>query len=192
MLPIQSKLYKYKEKSAGGIIIDPWSNIHDPEKYNVLIIKQRLGNNWGLPKGHCEQGEDLEICAMREIKEETGFDFQQLQEGYDYLKINFRDKNNVVYNNKKIKKITFFMYILLKRGNLIQKYKRDYHEIKDLAWINIPRLKKLCNKNHPNFKCNRTLNVNSSLVLKKICETGCQILHQYLYSVDKNSYHLVY
>lgn len=177
----QTKLYRNNCKSAGGIIIDPWSNIHNPEKYNVLVIKQRLGENWGLPKGHCEQGEDIEKCALREIREETGYDFSELKEGYDYLKIDLRNKNNNIYNKIKIKKISFLMFVLLRRGNCIQKYKRDYTEIKDLAWINIPRLRKLCVGNHPNFKCNRTLTLNSSNLLEKICETTYHLLSDYQY-----------
>lgn len=177
----QYNLYKNNCKSAGGIIIDPWSNIHNPEKYNVLVIKQRLGENWGLPKGHCEHGEDIENCALREIKEETGYDFRELKEGYDYLKIFLRTKNNHMYNRIKIKKISFFMFVLLRRGNRIQKYKRDYKEIKDLSWINIPRLKKLCIGGHHNFKCNRTLTLNSSLLLEKICETAYKLLSDYQY-----------
>lgn len=175
----QNKLYRNNSKSAGGIIIDPWSNIYNPNKYNVLVIKQRLGENWGLPKGHCEYGEDIENCALREIKEETGYDFRELKEGYDYLKIDLRGKNNYNYNKIKIKKISFFMFVLLRRGNCIQKYKRDYTEIQDLAWINIPRLRRLCVGDHHNFKCNRTLTLNSSLLLEKICETAYRLLFDY-------------
>lgn len=187
MIAYPDKLYTFKEKSAGGIIIDPWNNVDNPEKYNVLIIKQRLGNNWGLPKGHCEYGEDLEMCAMREIREETGIDFRELKEGYDYLKIHFRDKNNLLIEKKKIKKISFFMFLLLKRGNLLKRYKRDYEEIKEITWINIPRLKKLCDKNHPNFKCNRTLSPNSSFLLKKICEHSYHLLQEYFYKIENKS-----
>ena len=175
------KVYKYKVRSAGGIVIDPWNNIYNPEKYNVLIIKQRLGDNWGLPKGHCEQGEDLEKCALREIREETGIDFRELHEGYDYLKINFRDKHNNIHHKKNIKKISFFMYVLLRRGNHIPKYKRDYTEIKELTWINTGRLRKLCTQKNPNFKCNRTLSVNISIILKNVCDSAYQKLYEYQY-----------
>ena len=158
-----------KEQLAGGIIIDPWSNINDPDKYNILIIKQKNGNKWGLPKGHCETNENIETGAIREIREETGIDFNELQEGVDYLKVNYYDYFNNYGNSKNIKKITFFMYILLKRGYLLKKYKMDENEIKDYAWINTPRLTKLCNTNIPNFKRNRTLTIHTSNILKKIC-----------------------
>lgn len=168
--------YKYKSRSAGGIIIDPWNNINDCEKYNILIIKQRIGNNWGLPKGHCEEGEDLESGAIREIKEETGIDFDLLEEGIDYLKVNIPDINNSISNKKNIKRISFFIYVLLKKGNEIKKYRRDYKEIKDLSWINVIRLRKLADKNPPNFKCNRTLGNQTFNLLDEICAFTFKLL----------------
>ena len=52
-------------------------------------------------------------------------------------------------------------------------------EIKDLAWINIPRLRRLCVGDHHNFKCNRTLTLNSSILLEKICQTAYHLLSNY-------------
>jgi tRNA nucleotidyltransferase (CCA-adding enzyme) len=174
---------EYKEELAGGIIIDPWSNINDPNKYNILIIKQKIGNKWGLPKGHCEINENIENGAIREIREETGIDFNELEEGIDYLKINYYDYFNNYGHSKNIKKITFFMYVLLKRGYLLKKYKMDTEEIKDATWINIPRLTKLCNKNIPNFKRNRTLTIQTLNILQKICF----YTQQFLINVIKNN-----
>lgn len=37
----------------------------------LLISRNGL---WDLPKGHQENGEDIEVCAMREVQEETGVD----------------------------------------------------------------------------------------------------------------------
>lgn len=162
--------------SAGGIIIDPWNNINDPEKYNILIIKQRLGNNWGLPKGHKEENENLEECALREIKEETGYDFKELEEGIDYLRIYFKDNAKNCILEKNIKRITFYMFVLLRKGNHIPKYKRDTNEIKEITWINVGRLRKLFFKCHPNFKCNRTLNYQTSRLLDKICYQSHKLL----------------
>lgn len=176
-----------KEQLAGGIIIDPWSNINDPNKYNILIIKQKNGNKWGLPKGHCEEEEDIENGAIREIREETGIDFNKLDEGVDYLKINYYDYFNNYGHSKNIKKITFFMYVLLKRGYLLKKYNTDSEEIKDTTWINIPRLTKLCNKTIPTFKRNRTLTPQTSYILKKICIYTQKILIHFkekLYNID--------
>ncbi len=168
-----------KNKCAGGIIIDPWNNINNYTKYNILIIKQRLGNNWGLPKGHCEEGEDLEYAAIREIKEETGIDFSELVEGIDYLKVYIPENNGYNLTNKKnIKRISFFIFVLLKKGNQIKKNKRDYNEIKDISWINVLRLRKLAEKNPPNFRCNRTLGNQTFNLLDEICAVTFNLLSE--------------
>lgn len=48
--------------AAGGVVED--------SKGRFLMI-QRKGK-WDLPKGHREVGEDLEVCAVREVEEECG------------------------------------------------------------------------------------------------------------------------
>lgn len=46
-------------------------------KVEVLLIKQFAHKDrWGIPKGHVNEGESIEECAVREVKEETGVDIQ--------------------------------------------------------------------------------------------------------------------
>ena len=54
-------------QAAGGFV--------HTDKNEVLLIYRR--GKWDLPKGKLDEGEDLEACALREIKEETGL--QQLR-----------------------------------------------------------------------------------------------------------------
>jgi len=58
-----------KVLSVGGIVFSP-------DKKVLLIrnkpIKDPTVDYWGFPKGHIEEGENLEVCALREILEETG------------------------------------------------------------------------------------------------------------------------
>lgn len=42
-------------------------------KVEVLLIKQFAHKDrWGIPKGHVNPGETEELCAIREVREETG------------------------------------------------------------------------------------------------------------------------
>ena len=60
-----------------------------PTGVALLLIHRR--GVWDLPKGHQDPGEDLETCALREVKEEVGIDALHLrrslgttQHGYPY------------------------------------------------------------------------------------------------------------
>ncbi len=57
-----------KEIEAGGVLY----KTENRKKYFSLIHRRKQGD-WTLPKGHCEKGESLENCALREVNEETGW-----------------------------------------------------------------------------------------------------------------------
>ena len=50
--------------AAGGLVFN--------DKNELLMIFRR--GKWDLPKGKLDEGEDIEDCAVREVKEETGLD----------------------------------------------------------------------------------------------------------------------
>lgn len=54
------------ERSAGGVVLRAIDGV-----VHALIIKDPY-KNWGLPKGHLEDGEGAGEAAMREVEEETG------------------------------------------------------------------------------------------------------------------------
>lgn len=57
-----------KTTSCGGLPVRQ----HDG-KIEVLLIKQFAHkDSWGIPKGHQHEGESLEDCARREVREEAG------------------------------------------------------------------------------------------------------------------------
>lgn len=58
-----------QEMSAGGVAI-----MEKDGKTMVLTIDREKMNDHCLPKGHQEQGESLQETAIREIREETGYE----------------------------------------------------------------------------------------------------------------------
>ncbi|MFN4315996.1 MAG: NUDIX hydrolase [Chitinophagaceae bacterium] len=49
-------------QAAGGLV-------RNESEENLLIFRK---GKWDLPKGKIDEGEELEACALREVKEETG------------------------------------------------------------------------------------------------------------------------
>jgi 8-oxo-dGTP pyrophosphatase MutT (NUDIX family) len=52
----------YPVYSGGGVVVN--------EHGSILMILRR--GKWDLPKGKLDDGEDIEQCALREVREETG------------------------------------------------------------------------------------------------------------------------
>ncbi len=52
-------------EAAGGLVWD--------EGGKLLLVHRPRYNDWSLPKGKLDKGESLEACALREVREETGY-----------------------------------------------------------------------------------------------------------------------
>jgi 8-oxo-dGTP diphosphatase len=44
-----------------------------------------LAGKWVPPGGHCEAGEDIKVCARRELSEETGYKCDRLHLLYEFI-----------------------------------------------------------------------------------------------------------
>ena len=77
--------------SSGGFIF--YNNEKNKDLY-VLLIKNNK-NEWWIPKGHIEEGEDQIESAFREIEEEVGIKKDQLKyiDLSDVYKFSFNDEN---------------------------------------------------------------------------------------------------
>ncbi len=53
--------------AAGGVVIDGVG-----PRARVLVVHRPAYDDWSLPKGHVDAGEDLPDAALREVLEETG------------------------------------------------------------------------------------------------------------------------
>lgn len=49
-------------------------------RLEVLLVHRAHYDDWSLPKGKVEEGEDDETCAVREVEEETGLRVRRLDE----------------------------------------------------------------------------------------------------------------
>ncbi len=57
-------------RGAGGILLRE----DRPGRYEVALIHRPARDDWSLPKGKLDPGESYEICALREVLEETGYE----------------------------------------------------------------------------------------------------------------------
>lgn len=96
-------------------------------------IRERINkpNKWGFPKGHLEEGEDIFNCMKRELYEETGILYNELEVKY--------------YKECKIKDYKYY-YVIID-----EKIKLPYessNEIYSMRWYNINELNSLKNRNY--------------------------------------------
>jgi 8-oxo-(d)GTP phosphatase len=59
-------------RAAGGVVLRPRSVAQVHADVEVLVIHRTFYDDWSLPKGHVEPGEDDAEAALREVLEETG------------------------------------------------------------------------------------------------------------------------
>ena len=68
-------------RAAGGLVVRDGF---------VLLVHRPKYDDWSFPKGKCDAGETDEVCALREVEEETGFRCELVEEiGHT----SYRDRN---------------------------------------------------------------------------------------------------
>ncbi len=78
-----------RETSAGGVV-------YRHGEPHFLLIRDPYGN-WGLPKGHVEEGESVRQAALREVAEETGLDDVRVESELPSIDWYFRDRGRLVH-----------------------------------------------------------------------------------------------
>lgn len=66
---------------AGGIVTRTTSE----GEIELYLIHRPRYDDWSIPKGHIDDGEDARSAALREIREETGFTCTVKRELPDYM-----------------------------------------------------------------------------------------------------------
>ena len=112
------KGFSRNRRKAGVVIFNP------PSK-SVLLVQSR-GNLWGFPKGSIEENETIEAAAIREVKEETGYELKKSE-----LHTMHRVNNKVHY---------FESY---SDRHPLHVQKTPGNDVNSLAWIKLSCIKKL-------------------------------------------------
>ncbi len=107
---------KKKIIAAGGLVTN--------ENNELLMIFRR--GKWDLPKGKLDEGETLEECAVREVKEETGIGNVELKNLVDITYHQYFDKHS---NETVIKETHWFAMQVKGRPELIPQTEEDIEKI---------------------------------------------------------------
>jgi ADP-ribose pyrophosphatase YjhB (NUDIX family) len=116
-----------KTTSCGGLPVR-----HRDGKTEVLLIKQFAHkDSWGIPKGHQHEGETLEECAKREVREETGVHVV-LGQRLPNVGTVFRDEDKTVVS-----------WLCTVEGNEEPNHNDPDSEVADARWFHIDALPQL-------------------------------------------------
>jgi 8-oxo-dGTP pyrophosphatase MutT (NUDIX family) len=108
------------------------------QKVEHLFLKNQLTKYWEPPKGEIDKNEDFVYCALRELSEETGLNFESrdvLPIGPYYLNYNSGDKQ---------KRMFLYAIHLFKNGETV----KLSEEHADYIWESHSNLKKLIAGNY--------------------------------------------
>jgi 8-oxo-dGTP pyrophosphatase MutT (NUDIX family) len=137
-----------KEHSAGGVVRRPLTSGHDLKARpggkpgrgtgrgcELLIVKvENLQGRvvWTFPKGHLEKGETAEQAALREVREETGW---QCRLGKRFGKAQYRFQRG---GRKVFKTVDWFLMEPVAREG-----EADPAEILDVRWCSLAEAREL-------------------------------------------------
>ena len=105
---------------AGGLL---WGNKIDGVPQIAIVYRRYHGGEWALPKGKGEPNETWQETAIREVKEETGYDSRVL---------NFAGTTHYTRGGR-IKVALFW--------NMVAKGESDFKpskEVEKMEWLSVP------------------------------------------------------
>ncbi len=105
----------------------------------ILLIFRR--GKWDLPKGKIDEGETLEECAIREVREETG-----IQKLKIISKINITYHTYIEFGKHILKESHWYLMNAIEQEELIPQVEEDITEI---HWVKKEDLKKYITNTFP-------------------------------------------
>ena len=117
------------EISAGGLVV----SADDPGMVALISHRNRGGGeDWVIPKGHQENGEELHTTALREVGEETGLE-AEIVEKIGEITYSFR------LGTTRIKK-TVHHFLMRQIGGNLSHEKDPAGEVLRVSWFPISQL----------------------------------------------------
>lgn len=112
------KEYKRNVPTYGAILLDS-------KLENLLLVQGFwIKSSWGFPKGKVNKGESGDVCAAREVLEETGYDISDKIDKSQYAEHNLNEQLCRLYFVPNVPKTVSFK-------------PKTRGEIKDLQWFNV-------------------------------------------------------
>ena len=106
--------------AAGGLVFN--------DDNELLMIFRR--KKWDLPKGKLDEGENIEACALREVKEETGLQTLNLEK---FINITLHTYTDLYLNEDVTKETHWFKMYAPNNQPLIPQL---IEGIEKIEWVN--------------------------------------------------------
>jgi len=109
------------EKSCGCIVFNN----------GKVLVEESLSGFYGFPKGHIENGESEEECAIRETLEETGIS----------VKVDSNNRFSISYLVHDVvpKEVVYFISYLNGSDNIVI----QQEEVKSASWVSVSEVRKI-------------------------------------------------
>jgi 8-oxo-dGTP pyrophosphatase MutT (NUDIX family) len=136
---VQAVVDAFKKKlqliqAAGGLVVSPDDHI--------LMIHRK--GKWDLPKGKLDPGEDMEHCAIREVKEETGIQNISIDH---FLCLTFHTYEE---HRKKILKESHWYLMKAESKETLQPQVEE--DISECSWVHFNEIDEHLNNTHASIK----------------------------------------
>jgi len=119
--------------AVGGIV--------ENEKGEYLLIFRK--KHWDLPKGKLDDGESIETCAVREVKEETGLQQLTLGDHIDNTLHQYEEKGELVT------KKTYWYH--MKGSSADELVPQTEEDIEAIKWVKRSELPQYLENSYPNI-----------------------------------------